>query len=157
TPSATLIDLGTEFATDVDRAKNGEVHVFRGEVIVQPRSQTDVRPVKLVKSQATRVDAASATPSGIDVDATRFVREFEEPATAYSRLARELGPRAYLTMEPTLDGRSLIDAGSRGSAGRVVPGPDCGTPWSPGRFGSSLRFRGPGLGDHAIIPFRPER
>jgi hypothetical protein len=156
-PSATLIDLGTEFAMDVDRAKNGEVHVFRGEVIVQPRSRTDVRPVKLVGAHATRIDAASATPSGIDVDASRFLRRFEEPVTAYSRLALELGPRAYLTMEPTTDGHTLIDAGSDGGEGRVVPGPGCGTPWFPGRFGSSLRFRGPGFGDHAIIPFRPQR
>ena len=44
TPSATLVDLGTEFAADVDRDGNGEVHVFRGEVIVQPRSLTDSRP-----------------------------------------------------------------------------------------------------------------
>ena len=93
TPSATLVDLGTEFAADVDRDGNGEVHVFRGEVIVQPRSLTDSRPLRLTEAQATRIDAASATPSGIEVDSTRFLRQLEEPKTSYSRLTSELGPR----------------------------------------------------------------
>jgi hypothetical protein len=156
TPSATLTDLGTEFALDVDQSENGEVHVFRGEVIVQPRSRTDLRPVRLVGSHATRIDFATATPSGIDVDPGRFLRQFDEPETAYSRLARDLGPQIYLGMGPTLDGHMLIDTGSPGSAGLVQLGPDCGTPWSPGRFGASLRLRGPGSGDHAVVPFRPE-
>jgi hypothetical protein len=156
TPSATLIDLGTEFAAEVDQAANGEVHVFRGEVIVQPRSQTDVRPVRLTGARATRIDVASATPSGIDVDATRFLRQFEEPATEYSRLAAAMNPQIYLGMEPTLDGHSLSDVGSSRAIGRVVPGPGHGTSWFPGRFGSSLRLRGPGHGDYALIPFRRE-
>ncbi len=158
TPSATIVDLGTEFAVEVDRTANGEVHVFRGEVIVQPRSQTDVRPVRLTESQATRVDGASATPSGIDMDATRFLRRLEEPDTEYARLAAALNPRIYLGMEPTTDGHSLLDAASSRAIGRVAPGhgQGQGTPWFPGRFGASLRLRGPGHGDYALIPFRPE-
>jgi hypothetical protein len=153
TPSATLVDLGTEFAADVDHDGNGEVHVFRGEVIVQPRSQRDSRPLRLIESQATRIDAASATPSGIEADPGRFLRELEEPSSAYSRLIRELGPATYLPMEPSADGNSLIDACSPGRPGRVVLGPCPGTPWAPGRFGSSLNLRGPGPGDHARIPY----
>ncbi len=156
TPSATLIDLGTEFAAEVDQMANAEVHVFRGEVIVQPRSQTDVRPVRLTASSATRVDGASATPSGIDVDATRFLRRLEEPATDYSRLAAAMKPRIYLDMEPTFDGHSLFEVGSSRAIGRFTPGPGHGTSWFPGRIGSSLRLRGPGHGDYALIPFRPE-
>ena len=157
TPTATLVDLGTEFAADVDRDGNGEVHVFRGEVIVKPRSLTDSRPLRLIGAQATRVDAASATPSGIEVDSTRFVRQFEEPRTAYSRLISELGPDAYLRMEPTVDGISLIDSGSPGGFGRLVLSPSYATPWSPGFLGSSLRLRGPSFGDHATLPFSPKR
>lgn len=156
TPSATVVDLGTEFAVEVDRAANGEVHVFRGEVIVQPRSQTDVRPVRLTESQATRVDGASATPSGIEVDATRFLRQLEEPVTEYSRLAAALNPRIYLGMEPTTDGHSFLDVASSRAIGRVAPGHGQGTPWLPGRVGASLSLRGPGHGDYALIPFRPE-
>lgn len=156
TPSATLIDLGTEFGVDVDPAANAEVHVFRGEVIVQPRSQTDVRPVRLTAWCATRVDGVSATPSGIEVDATRFLRQLEEPTTEYSRLVAAMNPRIYLDMEPTSDGHSLFEVGSSRAIGRVAPGPGHGTSWYPGRFGSSLRLRGPGHSDYALIPFRPE-
>jgi hypothetical protein len=153
TPSATLVDLGTEFAAAVDRDGNGEVHVFRGEVIVQPRSQTDSRPLRLTESQATRIDAISATPSGIEADPSRFIRDLREPNSSYSRLIRELGPAAYLPMEPSADGDSLIDAVSPGRPGRVVLGPSPETPWSPGWIGSSLSLRGPGFGDYARIPY----
>jgi Concanavalin A-like lectin/glucanases superfamily/FecR protein len=157
TPTATLVDLGTEFAADVDRDGNGEVHVFRGEVIVKPRSLTDSRPVRLIGAQATRVDVASATPSGIEVDSTRFVRQFDEPKTSYSQLISKLGPDAYLRMEPTVDGNSLIDSGSPGGFGRLVLSPSYATPWSPGLLGSSLRLRGPSFGDYATMPFSPKR
>ena len=157
TPTATLVDLGTEFAADVDRDGNGEVHVFRGEVIVKPRSLTDSRPLRLVGSQATRVDAASATPAGIEVDSTRFVRQFEEPSTTYSRLISELGPDAYLRMEPTVDGNSLFDSGSPGGFGRLVMSLNYAMPWSPGCLGSSMRLRGPSFGDYATLPFSPKR
>jgi Concanavalin A-like lectin/glucanases superfamily/FecR protein len=153
TPSATLVDLGTEFAADVDRDGNGEVHVFLGEVIVQPRSLTDSRPLRLTEAQATRIDAASATPSGIEVDSSRFLRQFEEPNTSYSRLVSELGPKLYLPMEPSVDGHSVVDSCSRDRFGRVVLSERSGTPWFPGYFGSSLRLRGPSFGEYATMPF----
>ena len=156
-PSATLIDLGTEFAMDVDPASNGEVHVFRGEVIVRPKSRTDHRPVKLVEAQATRVDAATATPSGIDVRLQPFPPADGRARDGVLPPGPRTDPAVYLNMAPTSDGRSLIEAGSDEGAGRVVVGPDCGTPWVPGRHGSSLQFRGPGSGDHGILPFPPDR
>ena len=157
TPHARLTDLGTEFAMDVDRASNGEVHVFRGEVIVQPRSQTDLRPVRLVESHATRIDAATATPSGIDVDASRFLRRLDEPETAYSRLSPELGPGG-VPDHGANPRRSLPDR--RRLAPAVGPGrtrPGLRDPLVPGRFGTSLRLRGPGSEDFAIVPFRPDQ
>jgi hypothetical protein len=157
TPSATLVDVGTEFAADVDREGNGEVHVFRGEVIVKPRSRRDSRPLRLGEARATRVDAASATPSGIEVDSTRFLRRLDEPATGYSRMIDELGPVSYLRMEPTVDGNSLIDSIGTGSPGRLIRSPSYGTPWLPGCFGTSLRLRGPSFGDYATLPFVPRR
>jgi hypothetical protein len=152
TPSATLVDLGTEFGADVDPHGNGEVHVFRGEVIVHPRSLTDSRPLRLSEAQATRIDAASATPSGIELDSARFLRQLEEPRTSYSRLVGELGPELYLHMEPTVDGHSVIDTCSQDRLGQVVLSPSNGTPWFPGCFGSSLRLRGPGFGEYATMP-----
>jgi hypothetical protein len=155
TPSATLVDLGTEFAADVDPHGNGEVHVFRGEVIVQPRSLTDSRPLRLSAAQATRIDATSATPAGIELDSSRFLRQLEEPRTTYSQRVSELGPRVYLPMEPTVDGHSVIDSCSRDRFGRVVLSSNHGTPWFPGCFGSSLRLRGPSFGEYALMPSIP--
>ena len=137
TPTATLVDLGTEFAADVDRDGNGEVHVFRGEVIVKPRSLTDARPLRLIQAQATRIDAASATPSGIEIDTDRFLRQLDEPRSNYSQLVAKLQPEIYLRMEPTADGRSLLDSGSPGGSGRLDISPAYATPWLPGIFGSA--------------------
>jgi Concanavalin A-like lectin/glucanases superfamily/FecR protein len=156
TPTATLIDLGTEFAADVDGFGNGEVHVFRGEVIVKPRSLTDARPLRLGEAQASRIDAASATPSGIELDPSRFLRQLEEPVSAYSRLITTLAPEIYLRMEPTIDGKSLIDSGSPGGFGRLELSPSYTTPWLPGLLGSSLQFRGPSFGDYATVPVSPK-
>ena len=117
------MDLGTEFAADVDRDGNGEVHVFRGEVIVQPRSLTDSRPLRLGEAQATRIDAASATPSGIEVDSSRFLRQLEEPSTSYSRLISELGPNV-LSSHGTDRRWALVDRLLfPGGFGRVVLSP----------------------------------
>jgi hypothetical protein len=157
TPTATLVDLGTEFAADVDRDGNGEVHVFRGEVIVKPRSLTDARPVRLIQAQATRIDSASATPSGIEVDSTRFLRQLDEPKTTYSQLVTKLGPEVYLRMEPTTDGRSLVDSGSPGGLGRLALSASYETPWVPGFLGSAVRLRGPSFGDHATVPLTSKR
>ena len=152
TPHATLVDLGTEFAADVDRDGNGEVHVFRGEVIVQPRSRTDSRPLRLTNAQATRIDSASVTPAGIEVDSSRFLRQLDEPKTNYSQLIDDLGPQVYLRMEPTVDGHSLVDSAVQGRFGQVVLGPNNGTPWCPGYFGSALRLQGPSSGEYAWMP-----
>ena len=70
---------------------------------------------------------------------------------------RPLGPVAYLRMEPTIDGNSLIDSGSAGGSGRLMLSPSHGSPWLPGCFGSSLRLRGPSFGDYATLPFAPEQ
>ena len=152
TPHAILVDLGTEFAADVDRDGNGEVHVFRGEVIVQPRSRTDSRPLRLTNAQATRIDSASVTPAGIEVDSSRFLRQLDEPKTNYSQLIYDLGPQVYLRMEPTVDGHSLVDSAVQGRFGQVVLGPNNGTPWCPGYFGSALRLQGPSSGEYAWMP-----
>ena len=126
--------------------------MFRGEVIVKPRSLTDARPLRLLRSQATRVDAASATPSGIDLDAARFLRRLDEPDTPYSRLVTQLAPEVYLRMEPPLDGRTLIDSGLSGGPGRLELSPGLATPWLPGRVGSAINLRGPSFGDYVSVP-----
>ncbi|MEM1442982.1 MAG: FecR family protein, partial [Verrucomicrobiota bacterium] len=56
TPSAEVIDFGTEFAVEVAGDRSSEVHVFDGAVDVKPLGSAEVIPVRLVTNGATRIE-----------------------------------------------------------------------------------------------------
>jgi hypothetical protein len=72
TPNAQIIDLGTEFAVDVDHS-GVEVHVLDGDVAVQPGSKRRSRGSRfeLGAGQARRVDEVGAVEV-IDLAIDRF-------------------------------------------------------------------------------------
>ncbi|MGI9474552.1 MAG: LamG-like jellyroll fold domain-containing protein [Rubripirellula sp.] len=108
TPSGMAIDLGTEFAVDVDPngVRDDEYHVFTGEVEIKHRSGgPDVVPVK--EGQALRLDRDTSTPTGIDVDHQRFIRDFNAASTDYYDRILSLDPAVYYVMRAEQDGRTL--------------------------------------------------
>jgi hypothetical protein len=153
TPDAAVVDYGTEFAIEVVGQHSSEVHVFKGEVEVQPKQQdTSIDPVRLVTNQATRIDHSTLIPLGISVDDQRFLRSLDEPQPSYSGNVRELLPLAYYRMAVMDDGHTLKDAakGHKNTA-TVVKGDTRRQPFAPGRIGSSLRLDGPKTGGYAQI------
>jgi hypothetical protein len=60
TPWTRLIDLGTEFGMEVDSSGLGDVHVFRGEVAIDPPeprpSKQDAAPAPVTNSDSTVTD-----------------------------------------------------------------------------------------------------
>lgn len=153
TPDAEVVDYGTEFAIEVVGEFSSEVHVFKGEVEVQPKQQdTSIDPVRLVANQATRIDHSTLIPLGISVDDHRFLRSLDEPEPTYSGNVRELLPLAYYRMGVIDDGQTLKDA-ARGheNTASVVKGDSRRQPFAPGRIGSSLRLGGPRAGGYAQI------
>ncbi len=158
TPDAEVVDYGTEFAIEVVDQRSSEVHVFKGEVQVQPKQQDSaIDPVRLVTNQATRIDHSTFIPLGISVDDQRFLRSLDEPSLTYSGKVRELLPLAYYRMGVIDDGLTLKDTakGHRNTAS-VVKGDARRQPFAPGRIGSSLRLDGPRMGGYAQIPSRLE-
>ena len=153
TPDAEVVDYGTEFAVEVIGEHGCEVHVFNGEVKVQPKQQDySIDPVHLVTDQAIRIDHSTLIPHGISVDNERFLRELDEPEPTYSGGVRELLPIAYYRMGVVDDGQSLKDAakGHRNMA-TLVKGDRSRQPFAPGRIGSSLRLDGPRRGVYAQV------
>lgn len=80
TPSAEIIDLGTEFALQVDTTGSAEVHVFDGEVVTQALDQDGILVGDLVhvtEEKAVRYTTDSSAVSTINYNENKFRRELE--------------------------------------------------------------------------------
>ncbi len=141
TPGADVIDYGTEFGVEVDAEQRSEVHVFSGEVEVVSRDSLQ-EPVRLLTDQATRVDAVSGEPSGIEVAPERFMRSLDEPMRTYGQEVRDLDPVVYYRMSISDNGETLIDRSGNGIDGRIVKGKLKQSIFAAGRVGAALRMNG---------------
>jgi hypothetical protein len=75
TPTAEVIDLGTEFGVDVDSQGDTDLHVIRGQVEVKPASGSAGRPApgqRIVAGQAVRVSVPGQATARIPFDGARF-------------------------------------------------------------------------------------
>ncbi len=154
TPSADVIDYGTEFAVEVGRDGASEVHVFQGEVEVQPRMEQS-ESIRLLTNAATRVEMESSVPMGIELDESRFLRSLDEPALTYSRLVKGLDPFLYFRMGVPKDGVTMRDKAGE-SDGEIVDRGAKRPPFSPGKVGSSVRLDGPSNGAYVRVPDFPK-
>lgn len=154
TPSATVVDQGTEFAVQVDEKDDSEVHVFDGMVSVLPRSGTSLNPAILRGRSASAIGKKSPTPCGIDVDSDRFLRTLSEPECRYAQLVLEWQPVLYYRMLAA--GNGIHDSGPRAIDATIVRGGSEGTPWTVGRIGSALQFGGPSVKDYAVVADYPK-
>ncbi|WP_425399014.1 LamG-like jellyroll fold domain-containing protein [Aeoliella sp.] len=77
TPTARVVDLGTEFGMEVDSEGDTEVHVFEGEVLTWPvdtDGNTTDEALSLVKDEAARFKKGLAREQDF-AEANRFVRD----------------------------------------------------------------------------------
>lgn len=70
TPTARIVDYGTEFGVEADGYRETQVHVFQGEVRAAARVEGTVvgDPVPLLTEQAASIDAGGASIARIDFD-----------------------------------------------------------------------------------------
>ncbi len=155
TPTAEIVDFGTEFGVEVGSDNQSEVHVFNGIVEVKSQNSTE-EPVRLVSDQATRVDTVAGDPIGITVAPDRFLRSFNEPTRPYSRQIRDLDPVAYYRMPISDDGLALLDKSGNDHHGRIKPGKIKRSMFASGRLGASLRLNGPKGEAYGIIDDYPK-
>ena len=154
TPAADIIDHGTEFAVEVGEDQSSEIHVFKGEVEVQPKS-SEADPVHLLTSDATRMEFESDVPMGIPLDNDRFLRSLHEPSQEHVRTIRQLDPSLYFRMGVPKDGITVRDRVGDADGELINRGADR-PPFSPGKIGTSARFAGPSDGAYIRVPDYPK-
>jgi hypothetical protein len=156
--NATVVDLGTDFAVEAIQGKKSEVHVFNGEVQINLRGSKTfgASPLHLTTGEATRIDHETGMPSGIDLDAQRFLRSLKvEPAT-YTHRVLEMRPAAYYPMEPAGDGTLLRDVAPHGIDAKINFGRTSESAWAPGKVGLAFALGGPAQQTYAAAASYPQ-
>lgn len=76
TPTAEVVDLGTEFGVAVDKLGDSEIHVFDGDVVTRPIGEKGLEThlVHTRQDEAVKFDAAAAKPQRFRADSKKFVR-----------------------------------------------------------------------------------
>lgn len=83
TPSAEIVDLGTEFGVEVRNDRASSVAVFEGEIRVQTTdSHVASKPVRLVRGQGAVVSADASRIQPASIGADRFVRSISQQLLA---------------------------------------------------------------------------
>jgi hypothetical protein len=170
TPTAIVTDLGTEFGVECDKSGATLSHVFRGSVKMQ-LSPNDADPsdqtVVLGENESGRVEKTDGRPLTIQRsqgEAGDYVRSMPPPkhvteSSAYSQLVLSMHPAVYFRMERPKSARDklrVLDSATGNCTGDLFLANEFGRPWGPGRFGDSLYFRGPEVGDHVFVPDYPK-
>src|SRR5688572_4353766 len=158
TASATVVDLGTDFAVEAVSGKNSEVHVFDGEVRISLHGSktSSASPLHLTTGKATRIDFLTGLPSGIDVDKERFLRGLGVKSGSYTDKVLELRPAAYYPMEPVGDGTLLRDIMPNGADAKINFGRATERVWAPGKVGLAFALGGPGQETYASAAEYPQ-
>jgi hypothetical protein len=158
TASATVVDLGTDFAVEAITGKNSEVHVFNGEVRINLHGSkaTSAQPLHLTTGKATRIDFLTGMPSGIDLDDQRFLRRLGLEPRSYTQKVLELRPAAYYPMDPVNDGTLLRDIGPSSAHAGIEFGRASEPVWAPGKVGLAFALGGPGQQTYASVASYPQ-
>jgi hypothetical protein len=158
TASATVVDLGTDFAVEAVTGKNSEVHVFDGEVQINLHGSktSSATPLRLATGEATRIDFLTGLPSGIDLDKQRFLRRLDPESRAYSDRVLQMLPAAYYPMEPVSDGTFLEDVGPSRADAKINFGRATEPVWAPGKIGLAIALGGPGQETYATADDYPQ-
>jgi hypothetical protein len=158
TASATVVDLGTDFAVEAVSGKNSEVHVFNGEVRINLHGSKAIsaRPLHLTSGKAARIDFLTGMPAGIDLDEQRFLRRLDLAPHVYTRRVLELGPAVYYPMDPTGDGAFLKDASPRRVDAAIHFGRTSEPVWANGKVGLAFALGGPAQQTFASVDSYPQ-
>jgi hypothetical protein len=148
TPTAKIVDLGTEFGVVVDPRAGSAVHVIKGEVAVSPRETNRGQATqKLTANQSIRVGLDSKLQP-ITFDTTPFATVLSVPSKSPDQTPREIGGlllwlRADRGVE--LDAAGLVERWADQSGNHfdaVQSDPERRPSVTSGSHGASLDFDG---------------
>jgi hypothetical protein len=133
TPKGSIVDLGTEFGVDVTPSEDVQVHVFKGEVVVQQAAeqlragQQGAEPAKpvvgqhLLVDQGLRMEGGRLMPSLVTDLGETFIRTIDDAqrdrhVVAYWRFEDQpLGSLAPDTSQNTKPVRATVDSSFNGN------------------------------------------
>jgi hypothetical protein len=116
--AAAFVDLGTEFAVEIDEPGRASIHVLDGEVaFVAGKGGNPSRTLQ--RGAATRVNS-DGTTSDVEFDDAKFVRRV--PASAYELAVLKSGPLAYWRLDRAEPGDQLTSEGRLALPSFVKPG-----------------------------------
>jgi hypothetical protein len=158
TASATVVDLGTDFAVEAVSGKDSEVHVFKGEVRINLHGSktSEARPLLLTTGKAARIDFLTGMPCGIDLDEDRFLRQLEGDSGAYADRVLAMDPAVYYRMEPEGDGTHLIDSSRNKADAKINWGRATEPVWARGKVGVAFALGGPRQQSFASAEYYPQ-
>jgi hypothetical protein len=172
TPTAIVTDLGTEFAVEVNKASKTTLHVFCGKVqmaAIHTSGSVTAQQLVLGQNESAYVQNADGQAVKIPTQASQtaqFVRSFstqkaqDAESDAYGAMVLAMRPVVYYRMEPAKQGNSnsLVDSapGKHHGVIHFAGGYVASTSYAQGRFGQSLRLRGPQLCDYAMVSDYPK-
>ncbi|MEO0474634.1 MAG: LamG-like jellyroll fold domain-containing protein [Planctomycetota bacterium] len=154
TPSAQILDIGTEFGVDVNEHGETLTHVFQGEVEVRPVGNSTSELIRLVTNQALAVDS-DGKAQVVDAAPQRFVRVV--PSTTYQTAVLASRPMCYWRGPIVEDTRVLLDNGWLGAHGQAS-GSSLNHPegHSDEDGSGSLEYRSAELASSVTVPYREE-
>ena len=127
TPKGSVVDLGTEFAVDVTPSEDVQVHVFKGEVVVeQPTKAADGQPMQpagqhVLVDQGLRMEGGLPMPWLVKDSGETFIRTIDDATrdrhvVAYWRFEDQpLGSMPPDTKHNTKPVRATVDSSFNGN------------------------------------------
>ena len=112
TQQADIVDLGTEFAVEVDPAGVSQVHVLDGLVQIEPGEGSRLFEPVLAEAGSAFGLSGSRSPEPIDLADNRFYRWVPGP---YERMIRDASPLAYWRFN-TRDEHGMVNGLGRAQA-----------------------------------------
>ncbi len=139
TPSAVVVDHGTEFGVYVDVAQpqTTDIHVFTGAVAVSPDATGSSQAMLLTAGQARRATAGVIMP--LTDDGRAYLRRMPSP---YELAVRRSTPLAYWRLgDASPDGR-IVDHGSARADATLPLGSQFVVPGAVGDRNAAVAFEG---------------
>ena len=128
TPKGSVVDLGTEFGVEVTPSQDVQVHVFKGEVVVQqPPGQRPAGSAKpaagqhVLVNQGLRIEGGIAAPWLVQDSGETFIRTIDDAqrnrhVVAYWRFEDQpLGSELSDTKHNTKPARATVDSSFNGN------------------------------------------
>ncbi len=143
TPTARIVDLGTEFGVEVGKDQDTQVHVLTGAVEVARTDAPDGARIRLGAGEGLRVDSTGMTRMAADADFVRSPPAEAGESHTYTAMALELRPAAYWNFETIAGDKRVLDVSGNGHDGQLRGG--AAVAEGAGRVGNALWLDGTGF------------